>query len=139
MRDRTLRLDGYNISAWRYRELRALCRQYDEMKKSAAELMTKQTGAASPPRSNSVGDPVLAAVQRREKLVHKIGMIERAARESGGGGWFFALIQNCCRGIAFEKIPGEKKPTCSRNAYFRVRREFFYRLAEIDTHGAIET
>lgn len=138
MRDMELRLDGYGIPRSRYRLLRAFCLQYDDLKKAAAELMTRSSGSMAPPRGQETGDPVFSAVLRRERVINDLHMIETTAQETAGGIWYTVLIGNCCRGIALEKIPDWMKPTSNRNAYYHVRREFFFRLNQkLDTHGAV--
>lgn len=47
MKDRDLKLDGYNISGNRYRELKYFCRQYREKQ----SLLRSITEVGSPPLS----------------------------------------------------------------------------------------
>lgn len=128
-----LRLDGYGIPRSRYRLLRAFCLQYNDLKKAAAELMTRASSSLAPPRGQDTGDPVFSAVLRREHVMHDLHLIESTAQETAGGKWYSVLIANCCQGIALDKIPDYQKPTSNRNAYYHVRREFFYRLNQILT------
>lgn len=135
-----LRLGGYGIPRSRYRLLRAFCLQYDDLRKAAADLMTRSSGSLTPPRGNETGDPVFSAVLRRERVIHDLHLIESTAQETAGGKWYAVLIANCCRGIALDKIQDFEKPTAKRATYYHVRREFFFRLNQkLDTRGAVKT
>jgi hypothetical protein len=52
---------------------------------------------------------------------------------------------NCCHGIGYELLDPAVLPNSNRNAFFRTRREFFFRLHQerygtaFDTPGAVET
>ena len=120
------------ISRFAYAELRAFCRQYGEKRAKAAAL----AGISSPPMTGvshgtAIGDPVTRAVERREALLRDCAMIERAAELAGGGGFYHALILNCCHGIGYHYMDPTILPTANRNAFFRARREFYWLLHQI--------
>ena len=98
----------HTISRYAYAELRAFCRQYGEKKSRAAAL----------------------AGERREALLRDCAMIERAAELAGGGGFYHALILNCCHGIGYLYMDPAILPTANRNAFFRARREFYWLLRQ---------
>lgn len=136
-REYRIGLDQYGISKWAYEELRAFCRQYPEKKRKADELLgirshdhTEQSGdgRAALPRGGGVGDPTASAAIQRERYMRDIDLIDSAAAETEGGRWARALIKSACYGIPYDQISKAIMPTSNRNAFFRARREFFYRL-----------
>ena len=82
-------------------ELRAMCRQHGQLARGTAHQ------------------------QQRAKT------IEQAARETQGGTWYKALMDNCCRGVRYEHLDVEVLRSSNRNAYFAARREFFSRLDDL--------
>ena len=93
------------ISPWRMKELQAMCRQHGRLAR---------------------GTPAQRARAR---------LIEQAARETQGGQWYRALMDNACRGVRYEHLEVEALKSSNRNAYFAARREFFGRLDKL-TGGA---
>lgn len=82
-------------------ELRAICRQYDQLTRGTDQ-------------------------QRR-----KAAMIERAAKETQGGIWDRALMESCCKGVRYEHLKVEALKSSNRNAFFAARREFYSRLDDL--------
>lgn len=117
------------ISRDRYIELLHFCRQYPEWKREASSLLgiraIRQDGQ---PHGNGKSDPVAASVERRERLMEKIAIVDSCAREIGGGEWYAAIIQNVCIGKAYTQMDRALMPTSDKNAFFRRRREFFETL-----------
>lgn len=114
------------ISVDRYRELLNFCRQYQEWKAEANSLLgIRALNMDGQPRGNNISNPVATAAEKREKLLAKIEIVEECANAVCGGKWTAAIIQNVCEGRAYDKMDFEVMPTSDRNAYFKVRREFF--------------
>jgi len=113
MRDNGIRKAG--ISCWRYRELRAFCRQYDEKRAKALRM----TG--SPAAAQDAGGSGDAA--HREKLLGDCRLIERTAQQADPAG-SEAIIRNAARGVRYEETGyyGE------RTTFFRARERFFVAL-----------
>lgn len=113
MRDNGIRKEG--ISCWRYRELKAFCRQYDEKRAQASRML----GAASREESGAGGDEAA----HREKLLCDCRLIERTAQEADPAG-SEAIIRNAARGVRYEEAGyyGE------RTTFFRARKRFFVAL-----------
>lgn len=129
MRERRLNLDQYGIDKWEYQELRALCRQYDRKRlelESLLSISSPQMGGT--PRGGGTGKPVERAALRRQKLLEDVRIIEESARETAGGKWRAALIESCCRGVGYDHLQPSLLPSSNRSAFFKARREFFYRL-----------
>ena len=150
----------WEISRYAYEELRAFCWQYPEKRKQADMLLglgahcgvttfhVQQGGKTVEygevlPRGGGRNDPTAQTALRRECYLQDCDLIERVARETEGGGWFNALILNCCYRVGYASIDPAIMPSSHRNAFFRAKREFFYRLHEAKiekngTHGAID-
>lgn len=123
MRNRELK--GAGLSRWRYLELRAFCRQYDEKRHTAAQLlavssprMDSQTGGTGQP-----GDPVFAAARRRERLLADCERIEQSAIAADPVG-YKAILRNVTQGVRYE----EAGYYGCRSDFFRARRRFFAAL-----------
>ena len=114
------------ISADRYRELLHYCRQYPEWKAEANSLLgIRAIKMDGQPHGSTTSDPVAQAAERRERLMEKIELVDKCAREIGGGEWYAAIIQNVCIGRPYEQMDRALMPTSERNAFFKKRREFF--------------
>ena len=133
MRDYHARLEKYGISKWEYYELKAFCRQYDIKRRRAEDVVNLhgQDLSGDVHGTGTPSDPVAAAAARREPLLRDINAIETAAAQTGGGGWEYAVIENCCRGVSYDVLPKEKLPSSKRTTFFEARREFFWRLKQI--------
>lgn len=142
MREYRLRMQEMGISKWAYEELRAYCRQYPEKKAQAAALLgirgSNRIIAAKDENGDEVGvtmpgslrisTPTADAAIKRIALLRDCDLIDKVAREVDGGEWERALILNCCYGVGYDFIDPALVPTSNRNAFFRARREFFFRL-----------
>lgn len=139
-RERNLVLGKYDIGEWRYKELKAFCRQYPEKKAKAAALLGVQGGSrveeyrnsrgmiegtVTPSGKGTTSDTVLKAVEKREELLHDVQMIDECAKAVNGGLYANALILNICYGSPFETLEQSIMPSSNRNSYFDARRKFF--------------
>ena len=114
------------ITQARYLELLNFCKQYPEWKTEAHNQLGIQAAKNNGmPHGNNKRDPVSIAVERREKLLAKMTLVEECAKAVGDGEWYAAIMQNICYGKAFEQIDITLMPTSTRNAYFKQRRQFF--------------
>ncbi len=109
--ERDLKLDKYRISGNRYRELKYFCRQYREKQsqmQAIADIM-------APLR---YGD-----AERWEMLQKELQMIDQAAMETDAeiAGY---IIKNVADAIPYEYLG----VPCSRSAFFRARKKFFWIL-----------
>lgn len=142
MRSYRIKLDEMGITRWQYEELKAFCRQYPEKKAQAAELLGvrgssrittakdergREVGVAMP-TSARISTPTADAAIRRISLLADCDLIDQTARAVGDGQWERALRLNVCYGVTLDCIDQTILPTANRNAYFRARREFFWRL-----------
>lgn len=126
--ERNLVLGEYDIGEWRYKELKAFCRQYPEKKARAASLLGVRgmgLGDGMPHGKGTTSDPVSAAVSKREELIRDVEMIDRCLGAVDGGAFEHALRLNVCYGSSYDCITPEILPTSKRNTFFEARRKFF--------------
>lgn len=116
-REYTVRMGAYDIGKWEFREVEGLARRYRAMKRRADVL--EQCNA-----KGVHGEEY--AVMRWE-----CALVDQALRETDSGRWADALRMACCDGAVYEDIDPAIMPTSNRNAFFEVRREFFFRLWEL--------
>lgn len=163
MREYRINMSQWGISRWAYEELKAFCRQYPEKKAEAAALIgirstchvveytegegkNKRLYGAVLPRGNRGSNPVEDTAFKRLRLLEDCDLIDRVAAAVGDGEWTQALILNCCYGKGYELLDPAILPTSKRNAFFKARREFFFRLnnerilqrLKMDTPGAVQ-
>lgn len=125
----------WTIDKERYRELSGFCKQYPKWKVELAET----TDLSSPkldgmPRGTDVSDPTERAVERRERLLMKIDLVDKCANAPDNGAWYKALILSICNGKGYEAIRDdypEILPTSHRKAFFDARRVFFLTLDKL--------
>ena len=114
------------ITQDRYQELLHFCRQYPTWKMEANSMMgTKAISYDGLPHSNRKGDPVVRAVEKREKLLAKIALVEECAKAISDCAWYATIMQNVCYGVAYDKLDITLMPTSNRNDFFKQRRLFF--------------
>lgn len=110
-KERDLKMEKYSISGNRYRELKYFCRQYRE-KQSQIQVMA------------DIRTPLLyGTADRWEMLQEELHMIDQAAMEADAelAGY---IIKNAADGIPYEYLGAP----CSRSAFFRARKKFFWIL-----------
>jgi len=123
-KERDLKLQSYNISENRYRELKYFCKQYRE-KQSQLRSITE----LSSPRFDNIGggnkisDNTADTAVRRAQLKKDLEAIEQAAVEAGEE-LFPHIISNVVDGIAYEYLG---VPASKTNFYLK-RRKFFWIL-----------
>lgn len=79
-----------------------------------------------PTGQGGAGDPVFAAVARRERLLKDLSAIDQAAREADPVG-YQAILKNVTQGIRYE----ETGYYGSRSEFFRARCRFFSALDKL--------
>ena len=114
------------ITQDRYKELLHFCRQYPYWKSEANSMLgaraIKNDGL---PHGNRKGDPVLMAVEKREKLLVKMMLVEECAKAIDGGEWYAAMMQHVCYGKTYAQMDSTLMPTSNTNEFYKQRRLFF--------------
>lgn len=119
-----LNLEKYEISKYRYRELKNFCLQYDEKKQRLAAL--RGLGAvtySNEPHGSGVSDPTAAKAERAQQLARDIELIEQTAMEADPA-HYLSLIANVTANIPYEHF----YHASGRNQFYDNRRRFFFLL-----------
>lgn len=130
---RDLKLDKYEISKFTYRELFNFCRQYPEKREKLKQLRsvgaTRITGM---PRGGGVSNPTERKALQAAKYSNDCELIEQCALEVGGIAYAW-LIDGVTEGVSYETMNqiGYFRGVIpiGKNAYYTVRRQFFWLLA----------
>lgn len=120
---------AWEIGKDRYLELKAFCRQYPQWLVEAASVLGV-TGARmdDTPHGSDPGDPTGRAVERREKVLQKIELVEKCAAAVDRGAWYKGILLNACNGMSWEVIRDlhpEALKNNQRSSFFGARRMFF--------------
>ncbi|MBQ8708360.1 MAG: hypothetical protein IJ523_09770 [Succinivibrionaceae bacterium] len=104
------------LTEWEKNWVRAECRLYEERKKQVRECKLQMRAKNQENQNPS---------KKLRALQSEVDRIEISAREVQGGRWYSTLIDNCCRGIPYDKISKEQMPTSHREDYSAAKRQFF--------------
>lgn len=120
-RERDLKLQSYNISDNRYRELKYFCRQYREKQsqlRSITELSSPNFSGTG--GGNKTSDRTADTACRRAQLQRDIEMIEQSAIEADAEICAY-ILDNVVDGVAYQYlgIP------CSSSTFKRRKKKFF--------------
>ena len=120
-KDRDLKLQDYNISPNRYRELKYFCKQYREKQlqlRSITELSSP--GFDSNGGGNKISDRTGNTALRRLQLEKELEIIEQSAMEAGNE-FYPYILNNVVNGVRYEHL----EVPMSRRAFFRMKLKFF--------------
>lgn len=130
-----LNLEKYEISKYRYRELKNFCLQYNEKKQQLAAL--RGLGAViynDEPHGSEISNPTAAKAERAQQLVQDIEMIEQTAMEVDSVNYHSLLANVTNTNMSYEYIG----PSCSRRQFYQARRMFFFLLNKKQLLNKIE-
>lgn len=133
MRNYSLRLSKYNISRGRYKELKALFLQYDEIKSEINRLIILPSCSFDIKLDSSVKDSTVEiSVRKRAYLLSRLSIIEQSIKKASNNekGMSNALIMGLCYNIGYERIK-TKYSFIGRKEYFHARRMAFCHANEI--------
>lgn len=110
----------------RYGELLAFCSGYRGKRCRLAEIGGRMARMDRP-------EPRL--LEEKAGLLSDVHLVERSAREAGGGGWTQALLLCVCEGVPYLALQarGVLLPTNSHAAWRRAYEDFFRRLDRAKT------
>lgn len=120
-----LNLEKYEISKYRYRELKNFCLQYDEKKQRLAAL--RGLGAvtySNEPHGSGISNPTAAKAERAQQLARDIDLIEQTVMEVDSVNYHSLLANVTSTNMPYEYLG----PTCSRGQFYKTRARFFFLL-----------
>ena len=106
--------------------------QYHEWKKELSGLTdtSKAIQYSDMPKGNINPDPTGDLVERRERLVHNVDIVEKCARESDPDLYEWIMLGVTNDGVNYDSLHTLKGIPCSRNTYYERRRKFYYLLSK---------
>lgn len=121
--------EDYGISAFRYRELKNFCLQYDE-KKSKIKYGISAIQYDGMPKGNTTGNPT--EIRALENLVYEkdCKMIEEAAIATNASIWKY-LLKSVTRDLTYELIEYDEdqgRITVGKTDFYAFRRLFYKNL-----------
>lgn len=132
MSKRDLKMDKYNISKRRYRELYNFCLQYpewkDELKFTTDTLKSPSLSGMPHSQTNTTGDPTGDLGTRRADLQRKCELIEQTCIEVDA-----PLYQWLIRAVTeeyayYNYLRTRLNMPCSRDCFYDIKRKFYYLL-----------
>lgn len=124
MKRKDLKLDKYNISPEKYRELKYFCKQYEEKKANIQYGITAinqdKSGA-----SDGIGSPTEAQALRNERYLKEVELIEQTAIEVDSELKEY-IIKAVTQDLTYEYL----NVPCGRRQFYTKRRQFFYLLSQ---------
>jgi hypothetical protein len=129
MSKRDLKLDDYNISKWRYKELQGFCNQYPEKKQKLAELhCLKSPPFSDMPHGSGVTDPTARQGEQAAKLSADCELIEQTA---------IAVLpeasQQLIKAVTDDTYRFKPTERVDWADFYNARRHFFYLLSKLLT------
>lgn len=120
----------FSIENRRYLELLNHCRQYPEWKRKYKACFGMQPPTPQGGRSSGVSDPVERAVERAEKYLQRMELIEQTAIQTSSVLYRY-ILRNVTEGTVYEKLVIQgAPPPCGRRQFYELRRKFFYLLSQ---------
>lgn len=106
--------------------------QYHEWKKELSGLTdtSKAIQYSDMPRGSMDPDPTGELVERRERLVRSIDIIESCARRADPELYEWIMLGVTNDGVNYDSLLTLKGIPCSRNTYYDRRRKFYYLLSK---------
>lgn len=117
----------------RYYELKHFCFQYPEWVK----IYNSLTGLSTYPREihvnerrNGHSDPTAKVAEKKAELGDKIEMVNTIAK-SIAPDMYFPLIKGITEKLNYEQLCMNYDVICSRDAYYKLYRQFFWALDKV--------
>lgn len=128
------KLDKYEISSKRYKELCAFCEQYPEWKeklKNEVYIQAVKYDDDPKPANHDNSDTTARHALRMLKLKRNCELIEKIAKEatakSSGDLWRY-IIKSACYEVTYPYMKAYDEIPIERSAFFEYKRYFFYLL-----------
>lgn len=106
--------------------------QYHEWKRELSGLTdtSKAIQYSDMPKGSMDPDPTGELVERRERLVRSIDIIESCARRADPELYEWIMLGVTNDGVNYDSLLTLKGIPCSRNTYYDRRRKFYYLLSK---------
>lgn len=117
----------------RFLELKHFCHQYNYWKRMLPELDSMQKSRIELVNRHPEGDypdPVNQCVILRERYLHNMGIIEKAAWEAAGGLDKYLLV-GVTRGQKYDYLKARLEIPCGKDKYYKLYRRFFKILDDL--------
>lgn len=129
------KLDGYEISSKRYRELCAFCEQYPEWKEKLANevyIQGVKYDDDPKPSNRDNSDTTARHAIRMLKMKRNVELIEKTAKEATKKlqyqeMWKY-IIKSACYEVTYRYMKAYDDIPIERSSFFEYKRYFFYLL-----------
>lgn len=123
----------YHIDKHRHYELKHFCLQYPEWKRTYATLddtcITIST-TNKMPSSNLPGDPTAKRAITRARLMERIELIEKVAREADTQIHDY-ILKAVTEGLSYTHLKSRLDIPCGKDMYYDRYRRFFWLLSKV--------
>lgn len=123
----------YYISKHRFYELKHFCLQYKEWKKELNDISFHSSNSFDGrvhTSNNSIKDPVFDEVVRRELLLDRIHMVQKAAKSCSKDLGIYVL-KGVTEEISYERLVLQNGIPCCKETYYEAFRRFFFILSKL--------
>ena len=132
MARRSKKTGRWKISGHEYCMAMHFAYQYHDWKKELSGLTdtSKAIQYSDMPKGNINPDPTGDLVERRERLVRNVDIVEQFAMESDPELYEWLMLGVTNDGVNYNSLHTLKGIPCSRNTYYDRRRKFYYLLSK---------
>lgn len=123
----------YHIDKHRHYELKHFCLQYPNWKRTYADLeepVIASTTFDRTPNNNRPGDPTAKRALTKARLVERIEMIERAAKEADNSLHDY-ILKAVTEGLSYTYLKSKLDIPCGKDMYYDRYRRFFWLLNKV--------
>lgn len=123
----------YYIDKHRHYELKHFCLQYPNWKRTYAELDCNTVSSLSfdrTPTSNLPGDPTAKRAITKARLIERIDMIERAAKEADRQLHDY-ILKAVTENLSYTYLKTKLDIPCGKDMYYDRYRRFFWLLNKV--------
>lgn len=125
---RDLKLEKYNISRSRYRELYYFCLQYDERKRKMEELRySSPPQNDGMPKSGGISNPTERIGMKIARLAMENKIMEQAAIETSPDLCYW-ILEAAKYDLKFDFLHLREGMPCGKNEFQKLRHKFYYLL-----------
>lgn len=123
----------YHIDKHRHYELKHFCLQYPTWKRTYTTFDDPYISLSTPdklPASNLPGDPTAKRAMARARLLERIEMIERIAKEADQHLYDY-ILKGVTEGLSYTYLKSRLNMPCGKDMYYDRYRRFFWLLSKV--------